>query len=208
MSAFLSWPQWLKEHINTLHCWLIENEIQWWQVDSRLLHLLTPTTECFVFTTPICRLWSRMSYSGWQTIGIKRFIQFSPKYVHGFVARFRLWWYNEFVAISCGAQCGTFITRSIFSRIFTMDTPLLACEREVCSVFSWWRHQIETFSALLAVCAGNSPVTGEFPAQRPVTRSFVVFFDLHLNTRLSTQSWGWWFETPSRPLWHHCNMWV
>ena len=33
----------------------------------------------------------------------------------------------------------------------------------------WWRHEMETFSALLAICAGNSPVTGEFPAQRPVT---------------------------------------
>ena len=43
---------------------------------------------------------------------------------------------------------------------------------------AWWRHQMETFSALLAICAGNSPVPGEFPAQRPVTRSFDVFFDL------------------------------
>ena len=42
----------------------------------------------------------------------------------------------------------------------------------------WWRHQMETFSALLAICAGNSPVIGEFPAQRPVTLSFHVFFDL------------------------------
>ena len=45
---------------------------------------------------------------------------------------------------------------------------------------SWWRHQMETFSALLAICAGNSPVPGEFPAQRPLTRSFDVFFDLRL----------------------------
>ena len=45
---------------------------------------------------------------------------------------------------------------------------------------TWWRHQMETFSALLAICAGNSPVPGEFPAQRPVTRSFDVFFDLRL----------------------------
>ena len=48
---------------------------------------------------------------------------------------------------------------------------------------TWWRHQMETFSALLALCAGNSLVTGEFPAQRPVTRSFDVFFDLRLNKR-------------------------
>ena len=53
---------------------------------------------------------------------------------------------------------------------------------------------METFSALLAICAGNSPVTGEFPAQRPVTRSLDVFFDLCLNKRLSKQSWGWLFD--------------
>ena len=46
---------------------------------------------------------------------------------------------------------------------------------------------------------------GEFPTQRPVTRSFDVFFDLRLNKRLSKQPWGWWFETPSLSLWHHCN---
>ena len=65
---------------------------------------------------------------------------------------------------------------------------------------TWWRHQMETFSTLLAICAGNSPVPGELPAQRPVKRSFDVFFDLRLNKQLSKQSWGWWFETPSRPL--------
>ena len=64
---------------------------------------------------------------------------------------------------------------------------------------------METFSSLLAICAGNSPVPGEFPAQRPVTRSFDVFFDLRLNKRLSKQSWGWWFETLWRPLWRHRN---
>ena len=65
---------------------------------------------------------------------------------------------------------------------------------------AWWRHQMETFSALLAIYAGNSLVTGEFPAQRQVTRSFDVFFDLRLNKRLSKQSWGWLFEMPLRPL--------
>ena len=69
----------------------------------------------------------------------------------------------------------------------------------------WWRHQMETFSALLAICAGNSPVPGEFPTQRPVTWSFDVYFDLHPNKRLSKHSWGWWFETASCPLWHHHN---
>ena len=41
---------------------------------------------------------------------------------------------------------------------------------------------METFSALLAICAGNSPVAIEFPAQRPMTRSFDFFFDQRLNT--------------------------
>ena len=63
---------------------------------------------------------------------------------------------------------------------------------------------METFSELMAICVGNSPVTGEFPTQRPVTRSFGVFFDLRLNKLLSKQWWSWWFETPSRPLWRHC----
>ena len=73
-------------------------------------------------------------------------------------------------------------------------------------IYTWWRHQMEAFSALLAICAGNSPVPGEFPTQRPVTRSFDVFFDLPLNKRLSKQWWGWWFETLSRPLWPHRNV--
>ena len=79
---------------------------------------------------------------------------------------------------------------------------LLFCLR---CIFSWWRHQMETFSALLAICAGNSPVTGEFPSQRPVTWSFDVFFEMRLNKRLRKQSRGLWFETPSRSLWRHCN---
>ena len=73
-------------------------------------------------------------------------------------------------------------------------------------LYIWWRHQTETFSALLAICAGNSPVTGEFPAQRSVTRNFGVCFDLRLNKRLSKQSLGWWLETPSHSLWRHCNV--
>ena len=64
---------------------------------------------------------------------------------------------------------------------------------------------METFSTLLALCVRNSPVTGEFPSQRPMTRGFDVFFDERLNKRLSKQSIGWWFKTPWRSLWRHCN---
>ena len=73
---------------------------------------------------------------------------------------------------------------------------------------AWWRHQMEFFFALLALCAGNSPVHGEFPSQMPVTRSFDVFFDLRLNKRLSKHSRRLWFSTPSRSLWRHCNVHV
>ena len=72
-------------------------------------------------------------------------------------------------------------------------------------ITAWWRHQMEAFSALLAPYAGNSPVTGEFTAKRPVVWSFDVFVDLRLNERLSKHSWGWWLGTPSRPLWRHNN---
>ena len=79
-----------------------------------------------------------------------------------------------------------------------------------CSEFpmTWWRHQMETFSALVALFEGNSPVTGEFPSHRPVTRSFDVFFDLRLSKRFYKQSRRWWFETPSWSWWQHCNWYV
>ena len=57
----------------------------------------------------------------------------------------------------------------------------------------------------------TGPLCGEFidhrwiPSQRPVSRSFDVYFDLRLNKRWSKQSWGWWFETSSRSLWRHYN---
>ena len=64
---------------------------------------------------------------------------------------------------------------------------------------------MEIFSALLAIRAENSPVANEFTAQKPVTRSFDIFFDLRLNKRSSKQSWAWWFDMLSRPLWRHWN---
>ena len=68
------------------------------------------------------------------------------------------------------------------------------------SPLSWWRHRMETFSALLTLCEGNPSDTGGFPSQRPVMRSFDVFLDLLLNQRLSKPSRRRWFETPSHSL--------
>ena len=65
-----------------------------------------------------------------------------------------------------------------------------------------WKH----FRRYRFFCAGNSPVTGEFPVQRPVTRSFGVVFDLRLKRQLSKQ-WGRWrFGMPLRSLWRNCNV--
>ena len=82
---------------------------------------------------------------------------------------------------------------TLFENLPFIDGNVACGDRE--SISSWRRHQMETFSALLVVCAGNSPVPGEFPPQRPVTRSFDVFFDLRLNKRLL-----------SGPLWRQCNV--
>ena len=108
------------------------------------------------------------------------------------------------------------LTRGLFIRYITSNNAhgshfyILYCSKMLHTnhlrIIPWWRHQMETFSALLAICAGNSSVIGEFPTQRPVTRSFDVFIDLRPNKRLSKQSWGCWFETPSRPLWRHRNV--
>ena len=86
---------------------------------------------------------------------------------------------------------------------------------ESCFIVLWWGLVMISFAHILQgwlsrtganirfpQCqgeGGNSPVPGEFHAQRPVTRSFDVFFDLHLNKQFSKQWWGWWYVTPSCP---------
>ena len=94
-------------------------------------------------------------------------------------------------------NCCTFI--EISSKFFEISS--LRCNKQSSfhdDVINWKNN-----SVLLAFCAGNSPVPGEFPAQRPVTRSFDVFFDLQLNKQLSKQRWRWWFETSSHSLRRH-----
>ena len=94
-----------------------------------------------------------------------------------------------------------------------------SCQGDVVNVFFrirltvkieilWWLHQMEIFSALLAVCARNSLVTGEFPSKRPVERSFDIYLTRALNKRLSKQSRGWWLVTPSSSLWRQCDVWL
>ena len=91
------------------------------------------------------------------------------------------------------------------------------CDMWIGKVHSWCKSMtVYNHPWMMTSSNGNifrvtGPLCGEFtgprwiPAQRPVTRSFDVFFDLRLNKRLSIQSWGWWFETLSCPFWRHCN---
>ena len=77
-------------------------------------------------------------------------------------------------------------------------------------LIAWHRYMMTSsngniFRVTCLLC-GEFTGPGEFPGQRPVTRSLNVFFYLRLNKRLSKQWWGWWFETLSRPLWRHRNV--
>ena len=85
-----------------------------------------------------------------------------------------------------------------------------ATENYMICVTRFWKFMITSsngniFRVTGPLC-GKFTGPGEFPSQRPVTRSFDVFFDLHLNKCLSKQSRGWRFEMPLRPLWRHCNV--
>ena len=108
---------------------------------------------------------------------------------------------------------------TVYSISFTWHLPLvnmLQCDytgsqtnrpdaRKGQLIVCWWRHQMETFSALLARCVGNSPVAGEFPSQSQRRGALMFSFVCALNKRLRKPSWGWWFEAPSRSLWRHVN---
>ena len=111
----------------------------------------------------------------------KHFPRYWP-FVRGIHRPPRGWWF-ETPSSSLWRQCNDFGDLST-NQVLITSSVKDSLERAK----AWWRHQMETFSALLAICAGNSPVPGEFPAQRPVTQSFDVFFDLRPNKRLSKQS--------------------
>ena len=113
--------------------------------------------------------------------------------------------YIHYVHTCFQAAKGVRVTSHDINLLFTVN---IQSQHQMSRIrfLSWWCHQMEAFSALLALCAGNSPMTGDFPSQRPVTRSFDVFCELRLNKPLSKQSWGWWFEPLSLSLWRHCNI--
>ena len=147
---------------------------------------------------------------------------FSKLYFHYSCSTHQLHELMTIVCFTCELTTTAYLTERILKYDFTASRSTMlfhSCNAKIWSgleparytgtefghCLAWWRHQMDTFSELQAVCTGNSPVPGDFPAQVPVSRSFNVFFDLCPNKRLSKQSWGWWFETPSHPLWRHYN---
>ena len=135
-------------------------------------------------------------------------LHLSQKYTLLFVVfcwvRFRFIFHCSFMhSIGVHSWAASFVLEQSYS-----DTLCQCGHPELCGhnrLLSWWRPQMEAFPALLAFCAGNSPVSGEFPGQRPVTRSFDIFFDLCPKKRLSKQWRRWWFETQFCSLRRHCN---
>ena len=96
---------------------------------------------------------------------------------------------------------------ALFTRTWLFFTPLPGqlnpTWATTCNLYDdviKWKHFLRYWPFVRGI--HRSPVNSP---QRPVTRSFGVFFDLRQNKRLSTQSRRELFETPLRPLWHHCN---
>ena len=111
---------------------------------------------------------------------------------HHFVRRFSIGWRL------CCQQIQSHVGKLLLANAIRNPSQI--------KISSIMRSVSNDFTIMMTSSNGNIfRVTGEFPAQRPVTRSFNVFFDLRLNKRLSKQSWGWWSETQLRSLWRHCN---
>ena len=80
------------------------------------------------------------------------------------------------------------------------------------ALISWWRHQMETFSALLAICAGHSPITGESPTQRQWRGTLVFsFICARINGWVNNREAGdlrcncaYYGVTVMVVGWHHC----
>ena len=89
--------------------------------------------------------------------------------------------------------------------VFTLSIACARMERDCSRCNNMMTSSNGNIFRVTGHLCGEFTGPGEFLTQRPVTRSFDVFFDLRLNKRLSKQTWGWWFETSSWSLWRQCN---
>ena len=132
-----------------------------------------------------------------------------------------LWFTDLIYLIVYFETCTVYICTPIYSRILAywlMLSVLQTTENKLHLILSYpifshnncsphddvikWKHFPRYWPFVRGI--HRSPVNS--PHKWSVTQSFDVFFDLRLNKRLSKHSWGWWFETLSRPLWRHRNV--
>ena len=154
--------------------WVL-NEHVWWKTSLAME---------FHFLLHLQRYWSILTqlingnwiYFFWND---KLFLALNPKIVHT-IYLYELWtvfwWFKMY-------------SKDLVYRCVILCSLLPPASLPVWWPDPWRHHQMRIFSVLLAICAGNSPVTGEFPSQRPVTPSFDVFFDLSLNYHLRLVIW-------------------
>ena len=146
----------------------------------------------------------QIHYHIYVSLGLNSFIYFlvyfNPSLVVFNICRFLM---ND-LQYTCGSFILELTWKSIlwYMKLYTKTCP--------CKWYVIWYVMMTssngTISALLGPLCGECTGHRWIPPQRPVTRSFGVFFYLRLNKQLRKQLWGWWFETPSRPLWRHCNV--
>ena len=117
-----------------------------------------------------------------------------------YVISFVLMYISTFTHWSISIDC-----RQIYSWQWSIHDGIIA-RRVVAGLHMMTSSNGNIFRVTGHLC-GKFTIPGELPAQRPVMRSFHVYIYIYmrLNKRLSKQSWGWWFETLSRPLWRHRN---
>ena len=134
---------------------------------------------------PFCKSHFQIQFLQWSLLylhsNITEVCSYGSLGEHWFTSCYLNWWWPILARHIC--------VTSYTSRL----TSSQACD-------CWWSNTVTRQSS----CKNTGSKCG-FPSQRPVTRSFDVSFDLHLNKCLSKQSWGCWFETTSWSLWRHCN---
>ena len=115
-----------------------------------------------------------------------------------------------------GGQVLCSLCIDLFLHILVLAVRCLVLDSNVCInafkragiFFFMMTSSNANISCVTGPFCGEFTGPGEFPTQRPVTRSFDVFFELRLNKRLSKQPWCWWFETPLWSLWRQCNVYT
>ena len=82
--------------------------------------------------------------------------------------------------VSKWRRCSHFFIQELFALYFVMS-PMrivdgdITIDKMLTLILRIWKYpSVKLFSALLAICVGKSPVTGQFPTQRPLTQSFHV----------------------------------